>query len=188
MAQVNAANADPATPVKSTADVPPAVTVARTVPDVGVGSAVTPATPPPMGDAPPGALVAPRQEVSRPAALVAGLLPEMPAAVNAAAPRPREEVTATRARPVWNEFVWRNVGSLGGGSDLNLGTRALLAIIGMLPFAPVDGPDRAAPPLTQLALLIPVLGLVAFLFATRPIADPRRRGPQFYRAVALKPG
>jgi hypothetical protein len=89
---------------------------------------------------------------------------------------------------VWNEFVWRNTGSLGGDADLGLGTRALLAIIGMLPFAPVDGPDRTAPPLSQLALLIPVMGLVAFLFATRPIVDPRRRGPQSYRAVALKPG
>ncbi len=188
LAQVNSTNADPATPMKSTADVPPAVIVARTVPDVDVVSTATPAAPPPMGDAPPGALVAPRREVARPAALVAGLLPAMPADVNAAAPRPREEVTATQARPVWNVFVWRNAGGLGGGSDLNLGTRALLAIIGMLPFAPVDGPDRTAPPLTQLALLIPVLGLVAFLFATRPIADPRRRGPQSYRAVALKPG
>jgi hypothetical protein len=112
----------------------------------------------------------------------------MPPNVNAAAAPPRQEATATRARPAWNEFVWRSSGSLGGGSDLSLGTRALLAMIGMLPFAPVDGPDRTAPPLSQLALLIPVLGLIAFLFATRPLADPRRRGPHSYRAVALKPG
>lgn len=188
LAQVNAANADPAAPAKSTADVPPPTIVARTVPVVDVGSAAIPATPPPIGDEPPGALLAARNTVARPAALVPVLLPAVPVGANAPTPSPREEVTASRARPVWNEFTWRNTGSLGGGSDLNLGTRALLAIIGMLPFAPVDGPDRSAPPLTQLALLIPVLGLVAFLFATRPIADPRRRGPQSYRAVALKPG
>lgn len=187
LAQVSAASAEPSTPPKSTADAPPPVTVARARPDVDVGSGAKPAPPPPMGDEPP-LLAATRQKASRSAALVAGLLPAAPAGANTAAPPPREEVTATRARPVWNEFVWRNAGSLGDGPDLNLGTRALLAIIGMLPFAPVDGPDRTVPPQTQLALLIPVLGLVAFLFATRPIADPRRRGPQSYRAVALKPG
>lgn len=188
LAQVNAASPDTAAATKSTADAPPAVTVARTVPDIDVGTAATPAAPPPIGDAPPGALIALRKAIPRPAALVPELLPGTPTTVTAAGPAPREEVTATRARPVWNEFVWRSTGSLGGSADLGLGTRALLAIIGMLPFAPVEGPDRTAPPLSQLALLIPVMGLVAFLFATRPIVDPRRRGPQSYRAVALKPG
>lgn len=188
LAQVNAASADSATPAKTTADVPPTPTVARTVADIDVWSAATPAAPPPIGDVPPGALVAARKEVPRPAALVPVLLPPTPANVNAAAPSVREEATATRARPVWNEFVWRSAGGLPGDSDLGLGTRALLAIIGMLPFAPIDGPDRTAPPSSQLALLIPVLALVAFLFATRPIVDPRRRSPQTYRAVALKPG
>ena len=188
LAQVNAATPDAAAATKSTADAPPAATVARTVPDIDVGTAATPAAPPPIGDEPPGALIALRKAIPRPTALVPVLLPGTPTTVNAAGPAPREEVTATRARPVWNEFVWRSTGNLGGSADLGLGTRALLAIIGMLPFAPVDGPDRTAPPLSQLALLIPVMGLVAFLFATRPIVDPRRRGPQSYRAVALKPG
>jgi hypothetical protein len=186
LAQVSPVSADVA-PSKGSGD-PPPIAVARTIADIEIGSAATPAMPPPVGDEPPGALAALRKLIPRPAALVPVLMPDVPAGAAAAAPPPRQEVTATRARPVWTQYVWRDVGRLGGGSDLGLSTRALLAIIGMLPFAPVDGPDRTAPPLSQLALLIPVLALVAFLFATRPIADPRRRGPQSYRAVALKPG
>ena len=188
LAQANATAADStAAPSKTTADVPPVINPARTSADTDAAHAASkPAAPPPAGDKPPVALVGVRREIPLVVALVPSLVPVVTASADPGATRPRGEAAATRASPVWNQFVWRDIGAGGGSSDL--GTRALLAIIGILPFAPVDGPDRTVPPPSQLALLIPVLALVAFLFATGPIVDPRRRGPHLYRAVALKPG
>lgn len=183
LAQVNAAATDVAGPPKSSADTPPVINPTRTKTKTDEAA---PAAPPPSGDQPPGVLVGARKELPRLAALVPSLVPVTPPRTDAGAAAPRRTATVTRAGPIWHQFLWRDIGAGDGPSDL--GTRALLAIIGILPFAPVDGPDRTVPPASQLALLIPVLGFVAFLFATRPIADPRRRGPHRYRAVALKPG
>ena len=185
LAQVNGTAADAAVPPNAAADIPPVSNPTRTTADAP-NPAAKPAPPPPTGDAPPGAVVGARKGISRLAALVPSLVPFAPTSADRGVSTPPREATATRANPVWNQFIWRDVGA--GGDSPNLGTRALLAMIGILPFAPVDGPDRVTPPSSQLALLIPVLGLVAFLFATRPIVEPRRRAPRLYRAVALRPG
>ena len=185
LAQVNGTAADAAVPPNAAADIPPVSNPTRTAADAP-NLAAKPAPPPPTGDAPPGALVGARKGISRLAALVPSLVPFSPTSADRGVATPPREATATRASPVWNQFIWRDVGA--GGNSPNLGTRALLAMIGILPFAPVDGPDHVTPPSSQLALLIPVLGLVAFLFATRPIFEPRRRAPRLYRAVALRPG
>lgn len=183
LAQVNNAAIDQAAPSKPSADIPPAITPTRTTADaVGSSLAAKPATPPPIGDVPPATLVNARKGVP----LVPSLVPVATAGTERAAAAAHREATVTRAGPVWHQFIWRDAGT--GTDSTNLGTRALLAIIGILPFAPVDGPDRSVPPASQLALLIPVLVLAGFLFATRPIDEPRRRAPHRYRAVALKPG
>ena len=187
LAQVNSAAIDQAAPSKPSADIPPAITPTRTTGDgVGPSLAARPATPPPIGDVPPATLVNTRKGVPRLAPLVPSLVPVATAGTGRAAAAAHREATVTRAGPVWHQFIWRDAGT--GTDSTNLGTRALLAIIGILPFAPVDGPDRTVPPASQLALLIPVLALAGFLFATRPIDEPRRRAPHRYRAVALKPG
>lgn len=174
------------TPAAPAADAPPLVQPTRNTADTGAAEvAAKPTVPPPVGDAPPNAVAGAAKNGPRLAALVSSLVPPARETADQVVTLPRQEAPATRASAVWDRFVWRSAAVGSDSSDL--GTRALLAIIGVLPFAPVDGQDRTAPS-SQLALLIPVLGLVAFLFATCLIVDPRRRGQHRYLAVALKPG
>jgi hypothetical protein len=177
----------PATFTPLAADAPPVIQPTRTTADTRRAAEVAakPTLPPPTGDKPPNAVAGAEKNGPRLAALVSSLVPAAPGTPDQGVTPPRQEAPATRASAVWDRFVWRNAAVGSDSSDL--GTRALLAIIGVLPFAPVEGPDRTAPS-SQIALLIPVLGLVAFLFATCLIVDPRRRGQHRYLAVALKPG
>jgi len=174
------------TPSALAADAPPVVQPTRKTAETDAAEvAAKPTLPPPTGDKPPNAVSGAAKNGPRLVALVSSLVPVARKTADQTVTPPRQEAPATRASAVWDRFVWRNAAVGSDSSDL--GTRALLAIIGVLPFAPVDGPDRNAPS-SQLALLIPVLGLVAFLFATCLIVDPRRRGQHRYLAVALKPG